>query len=434
MATGVALFSALAFAGCGSDDESSTTTTATDSAAAATTTDGGASSGASKAPGGTVKVGNIASIAGIGGAFDAFSAGVKAYFEYSNANGGIDGTKVDFVTVDDGGDPGKAAAGARKLVQQDDVLAIVGMASLADAAVAKFLNQQGIPVLGGWPTSPAWQLPNDNMFSSLQGPNPPLCPTWSNELAKAEGIKSIGYIAADFPVAMGDADCRQAAGKYFGLKTDTRINISPTQADLRPAVRRAMDANVDAIYMVAGLDQAIKGVQAGEQLGYKGSYIVTQPGGAAKALKSIAKQLDGRLLTSAFSLLPGDPEGENEELDAFRKGMAEYAPDYQTEITAVSGWAAGRFFADALRAGGDDKEAIIAWAKGQKEYDFAGLQGPVDFTIGSTPNPCVAGLVFDGSDFARAANDKADGNFGCEPLLDTKGNVKAYEQYADQAN
>lgn len=430
MATGMALLSAVAFAGCGSDDESKTAST-TDSAAPAATTDAGASSGASKAPGGTVKVGNIASIAGIGGAFDAFSAGVKAYFEYTNANGGIDGTKVDFITVDDGGDPGKAASGARKLVQQDDVLAVVGMASLADAAVAKFLKQQNVPVLGGWPTSPAWQLPNDNMFSSLQGPNPPLCPTWSNELAKAEGIESIGYIAADFPVAMGDADCRQAAGKYFGLKTDTRINISPTQADLRPAVRRAMDADVDAIYMVAGIDQAIKGVQAGEQLGYKGSYIVTQPGGAAKALKSIAKQLDGRLLTSAFSLLPSDPEGQNEELDAFRKGMAEYAAEYQTEITAVSGWAAGRFFADALRAAGDDKEAIIAWAKGQKEYDFAGLQGPVDFTIGSTPNPCVAGLVFDGTDFARATNDEADGNFGCEPLLDTEGNVKAYEQYAD---
>src|SRR4051794_39578158 len=113
VATGVALLSAVAFAGCGSDDESSSTAASTESAAPAATTDSGASSGASKAPGGTVKVGNIASIAGIGGAFDAFSAGVKAYFEYTNANGGIDNTKVEFVAVDDGGDPGKAAAGAR---------------------------------------------------------------------------------------------------------------------------------------------------------------------------------------------------------------------------------------------------------------------------------------------------------------------------------
>ena len=58
--------------------------------------------------------------------------------------------------------------------------------------------------------------------------------------------------------------------------------------------------------------------------------------------------------------------------------MAEFQPKYKDEISAVSGWAAGRMFADALKEAGDDPAKIIEYLSSQKEYDFGGLQGPMD--------------------------------------------------------
>ena len=416
---------ALAAAGCGSSDSKSSTS----GGGGGGTSTAAATGGKSKAPGGTVKVGNISSIAGLGGVFSGFQAGVKGYFDYYNANGGIDGTKVELTAIDDAADPGKAAAAARKLVQQDKVLAIVGQASLADAATAKYFGAQGIPVLGGWATSSAYHKPNTNMFVSLEGPNPPYCPLWSSNLAKAEGVKSMAFIAQDFPAATKDADCRITAAKNVGVTVaGPRIDVALTAADYRPAVQRAMKTGADAIYFSTGTDGQLKGIQAGEQLGFKGKYIATQPAGLEQGLAKMASALDNRVLTSGFSLLPSDPDSTNA---AFKKGMAQFQPKFKDEITAVSGWAAGKLFADALKAAGADQKAIISWASQQKDYAFGGRQGPVDYTLGSTPNPCTTQLVLKGGKFVRADSAKQPPQFDCGPLLDYKsGQPIAYKQYA----
>jgi branched-chain amino acid transport system substrate-binding protein len=420
--TALVAVAALAGAGCGDDDD--------DDGGGGGDGGGSSSSGGSKAPGGTIKVGTIGSLAGIGGVFAGFQAGVQGYFEYYNSQDGIDGTQVEFVQVDDGGDPGKAAAGARKLVTQDKVLAIVGMASLADAAVAKYLNSAGVPVVGGWATSSSWHDPNDNMFVSLEGPNKPYCTVWSNTLAKAEGVTSTSYIAQDFPAATGDADCRATAGEKVGIKkAGDRIDVALTAADYRPAMQRAIGTGADGIYFSTGTDGQLKGIQAGEQLGYEGKYIPTQPAGLEQGLASIAGSLDGRVLTSGFSVLPSDPDSVSEELAAFKKGMAEFQPKFANEITAVSGWAAGRMFADALKAAGDDQEAIIEYLSGVKDYTFGDLQGPMDWSNGSVPNPCVANLVMNGGKFGHPEGTEP-GEWDCTPLINwDTGATEVFPQY-----
>jgi ABC-type branched-subunit amino acid transport system substrate-binding protein len=261
-ALAVAAAAALVVAGCGGGDDGGD--------------GGGGGGGGGKKGGGTVKVGNISSIAGLGGTFSGFQAGVKGYFEYYNGQGGIDGTKVDLIAIDDAADPGKAASGARKLVTQDKVVAIVGMASLADAAVAKYLNAAKIPVVGGWATSSAWHKPNTNMFVSLEGPNEPYCSIWSNDLAKAEGVNTMAFVAQDFPAATKDADCRSTAAKKVGItQSGDRIDVSLTAADYRPAMQRATAGNPDGVYFSTGADGILKGVQAGDQLGFKGTYVAT---------------------------------------------------------------------------------------------------------------------------------------------------------------
>jgi len=390
--------------------------------------------GGSKAGGGTVKVGNVSSVSAFGGVFTGYQAGVKAYFDYYNSKGGIDGTKIDFIRVDDAGDPGKAAAGARKLTQQDKVVAFVGMSSFADAPVIKFLKAQKIPAIGGWATGSTWHRENSEFtFNNIEGPNTPYCPIWSSDLAKFKDVKKIAFIAQDFPAATQDADCRAAAATKLGLQVaGSRIDVAPDAADYRPPVQRAIKAGADAVYFSTGTDGQVKGILAGEQLGFEGKYISTQPSGVAPGIKSVADKLDGRVLTSAFSLLPGDDDAASEELKAWRAGMKQFAPKYASEITSISGWAAGRMFADSLKAAGPDSQALTDFWKKQNNYEFGGLQGPMNYTMGSLPQPCVTHLSFQGGDFARADGTAQPPEFNCGPVLDIKtGNVLAFNQYED---
>jgi branched-chain amino acid transport system substrate-binding protein len=84
-----------------------------------------------------------------GAAFAPVLAGLKAYFNYVNAEeGGVCGRQIVLKVEDDNYDPAKAVEAVRKLVEQDKVFAIVaGLGTAAHSAVWEYLNEEGIPDL-----------------------------------------------------------------------------------------------------------------------------------------------------------------------------------------------------------------------------------------------------------------------------------------------
>jgi branched-chain amino acid transport system substrate-binding protein len=84
-----------------------------------------------------------------GAAFAPVLAGMKAYFNYVNAEeGGVCDRQIVFKTEDDQYDPAQAVGAIRKLVEQDEVFAIIGgLGTAAHSAVWEYLNEEGIPDL-----------------------------------------------------------------------------------------------------------------------------------------------------------------------------------------------------------------------------------------------------------------------------------------------
>ncbi|UCH86612.1 MAG: ABC transporter substrate-binding protein [Dehalococcoidia bacterium] len=84
-----------------------------------------------------------------GAAFAPVLAGLEAYFRYVNAEeGGVCGREIDFRAEDDQYDPARAVEAVRKLVEEDEVFAIVaGLGTAAHSAVWEDLNEKGIPDL-----------------------------------------------------------------------------------------------------------------------------------------------------------------------------------------------------------------------------------------------------------------------------------------------
>ena len=93
--------------------------------------DAGAQQDAKQAEKALIKVGAVSSIA----VFPEATPAVRAYFDTVNAAGGIRGRKFQLIVEDDKGQPEAAARSARKLVEQDQVVANVGSASTLECAV-----------------------------------------------------------------------------------------------------------------------------------------------------------------------------------------------------------------------------------------------------------------------------------------------------------
>jgi branched-chain amino acid transport system substrate-binding protein len=135
-------------AGCGGGEKEGGTTTAT---AAATGTPAASATATAKTPGITDKeiaLGIDAPLAGVSGAVYAMiPSATQAYFKYINeTQGGVCGRKITYLTEDNQSDPGIALAAVRKLVERDNVFAVVGsLGDDAHAAVWGYLNENKVP-------------------------------------------------------------------------------------------------------------------------------------------------------------------------------------------------------------------------------------------------------------------------------------------------
>ena len=159
-------------AACGNSESSGGSTTTADGTTAGT--DGTATESTEKvavdAPGVTdteITVGGVASVTNpLGGKYDTADDGVQAYFEMVNSQGGVHGRKLVLnPTRDD--KLSNNSAEVKGLIEQDDVFAVLPMASLlftgADQLVA-----EGIPTFG-WTINPEWQGTAENPKANLFG-------------------------------------------------------------------------------------------------------------------------------------------------------------------------------------------------------------------------------------------------------------------------
>src|SRR6201996_2031902 len=72
----------------------------------------------------TIKLGNTAPYSGPASAYGTLARAEAAYFQMLNDEGGVNGRKIEFLTLDDAYSPAKTVEQTRKLVEQDEVLAM----------------------------------------------------------------------------------------------------------------------------------------------------------------------------------------------------------------------------------------------------------------------------------------------------------------------
>jgi branched-chain amino acid transport system substrate-binding protein len=122
-----------------------------------------------------IRIGQTMSYSGPVSAYGVIGHTETAYIKALNEAGGINGRKVDFLSLDDGYSPAKALEQTRRLVEQDEVLAIMGtLGTPTNLATRKYLNDKGVPQFfiasgAGVFQDPArfpWTIPLDSSYRS----------------------------------------------------------------------------------------------------------------------------------------------------------------------------------------------------------------------------------------------------------------------------
>lgn len=95
-----------------------------------------------------IRIGNIMPYSGPASAYGIIGKTMSAYFRMVNDNGGINGRKINFISYDDAYSPSRAVEQARRLVEDDEVLAIFApFGTASNAAIQKYMNNRHVPQL-----------------------------------------------------------------------------------------------------------------------------------------------------------------------------------------------------------------------------------------------------------------------------------------------
>ena len=179
----------------------------------------------------TILLGGTVPLTGEAAAFGSVGPGARAYFDYVNARGGVNGRKIEYRFYDDSYNPAQTVQLTRRLVEQDGVLAVFNSIGTANnLAVRDYLNAQRVP-----------------------------------QLFAGDGSQSIGRSFARYPWTMGFLQSYRGEGGVYGR----------TIVKSRPRARIAvLHENTElGLDMLTGLTRAIAG--NGPRVVAKQSYELT---------------------------------------------------------------------------------------------------------------------------------------------------------------
>ncbi|MFG2292565.1 ABC transporter substrate-binding protein [Streptomyces sp. NPDC048603] len=314
----------------------------------------------------SIKVGGIVSMTSSSGySKKDTDLGARARYLRANAEGGVNGRKIDYIGAeDDGQDPAKNLAAARKLVQQDKVFAIAPMSSVTFSG-ADFLQQEQVPTFG-WGTLPSFCGPSYIYgFNGCLVPSPggTINQTWPEGIATVLGGakgKSVAVIANDSDAGkFGIRTFRQgfAAAGFEVAYAKASVPATAVPSDWAAYVKDIMSSNggkaPDAVISVMQTPNNIGLFTALKRAGYKG--VLSDPTDYDPGL--LAKDTTRQALDGVHVLLQFEPfESKTPAMEQFKADIKAAAggKDVPLNMHMLTGYmSADLFLAIAGKAGKD---------------------------------------------------------------------------------
>jgi len=289
----------------------------------------------------------------------------KAYFDYLNANGGINGRQVTLIVKDDRYVPTEAVAKTNELILKDKVMALLAPLGTANVkAVAAVVNpaRRGVPVLfintgfSGFADAKKYPttypvLPSYIMEAKIMG-----------EYIKDNFAgKKIGLLYQDDDFGSDALAGFKTAGINFAVRVPYAAGSQTAAAAAGWITKfKAAEADVVILFGVSSATSAMLGVSA--QLQYKPQWMLGSVGGDATTIKLTGVPAGVLFNAIGFSPVPATTDMKDEYVKLFSDIYAKAVPGSPFDLNVLLGMNTAFMAAQALKAAGPNptRKSLIA--------------------------------------------------------------------------
>src|SRR6516164_820544 len=322
-----------------------------------------------------IKVGNIMPYSGPASAYGVIGKTEQAYFNKINAEGGINGRKINFISYDDAYSPPKAVEQARKLVESDGVLLIFNsLGTPSNSAIQKYMNTKKVPQLFVASGASKWNDPKD--FPWTMGWQPSYqseAHIYAKYILKEKPDGKIGVLYQN-----DDFGKDYLKGLKDGLGPQASMIVAEesyetSEPSIDDHVVRLKAAGADVFVSITTPKFAAQAIKKLGEVDWHPLHILTSVSASVGAVMQPAGFENSQgILSSAYLKDGADPQWDDDDgMKKFVAFLAKYYPDgNKLDGSLVYGYAIAQTMVKVLEMCGDDltRANVMRQAANMKDF------------------------------------------------------------------
>src|SRR5580700_698360 len=328
-----------------------------------------------------IKIGNIMPYSGPASAYGVIGKTEQAYFNKINAEGGINGRKINFVSYDDGYRPPKTVEQARKLVESDEVLFIFNsLGTPPNSAIQKYMNQKKVPQLFVATGATKWNDPKEFPWTMGWQPN-----------YQSESRIYAKYILKNMPNAkiailyQNDdygKDYVKGLKDGLGAKADTMIvaeeSYETTEPTIDSHIVKLKSTGADVFFNVTTPKFAAQAIKKNAEIEWKPVHFLNNVSASiGSVIKPAGFEASQNIISSAYLKDTSDPQWVNDAgMKAFDEFLTKYFPEgNRVDASVMYGYTVAQGLVYVLKNCGDNltRENIMKQAARINGLELGGL-------------------------------------------------------------
>ncbi|MGW6117916.1 ABC transporter substrate-binding protein [Nocardia sp. NPDC055165] len=374
---------------------------------------------------GPVKIGLLTSLSGpASSAYTGAAPGAQARFKaYEAAGGKCAGRGFEVLVTDDQSSAQGALSGAQKLIQKDQVYALITVSPLFYGASRWVTTQgKGTPVLGGaFEGAPEWlQAPENNLFAASQIQDYRDTYSTQPDYLKTKGVTKLAAVAYNSPSSQESMRSVMNAAQASGLQRGYVIDTVPFgSTDVGAIVLGIIASGTDAVTMAVNPDTAFAVVAGLRQANYPLKAVMSATGYGSDLLQSAPAVEAGQGVS--FLVVGGiaPVESGTPAAKAFSSALERYAGNATgiPSFANIYGWTAADLFLHGLELAGCDasRQDFMSTLRHDATWTAGGLMPePLDMNTTKYDDLCQYFVKLQGAAFVL---DPADGTPICGKLI-----------------
>jgi branched-chain amino acid transport system substrate-binding protein len=328
-----------------------------------------------------IKIGNIMPYSGPASSYSVIGKTEAAYFNKINAEGGINGRKINFISYDDGYSPPKTVEQARKLVESDEVLFIFNsLGTPPNSAIHKYMNQKKVPQLFVATGATKWNDPREFPWTMGFQPN-----------YQSEARIYARYILKNMPNAkiavlyQNDdygKDYLKGLKDGLGAKAASMIvaedSYETTEPTIDSHILTLKASGADVFFDVAIPKFAAQAIKKTAEIGWKPMHFLNNVSSSISAtIKPAGLDNSQGIISSAYLKDPTDEQWKSDaDIKAWNVFLDKYYPEAnRSDANVIYGYAVAQTMVQVLKQCGDNltRANVMKQAASLHDLTVAGL-------------------------------------------------------------